>query len=294
MNYVVYAALAICWYPMAARTEDQWYRDQWLKWAKTGMSLVYGPNYLLNSYVTPNVTTRQSGEFFRLAAQNGLVGTNFRSYTFSWAAHGPMAYMHHRLQWSPDLEIETIRQEYFSAFGPAAADVERYFDYWENYAATRPPIRDIKDDPRGALTRLKRIRGHYLAYPIQRYPPARVDPGEVLEVVKQDPLPEKAAERVEFLQAGLKHSLLATRLQDFLDFESVSAERGSAPKDPEKLKQAKRAMRALIKFRHDPKNLFVSDYMSNATVEKNQILNIEALFGGKGKSKDTDPEDDAF
>ena len=69
-----------------------------------------------------------------------MVGANFRSYTFSWAAHGPMAYMHHRLLWSPELEIETIRQEYFSAFGPAAADVEQYFDYWENYAATRPPF----------------------------------------------------------------------------------------------------------------------------------------------------------
>ena len=91
---------------------------------------------------------------------------------------------------------------------------------------------------------------------------------------------------MEFLQAGLKHSLLSTRLQEFLDFESPSSEIGSAPKDPEKLKQAKQAMRELIRFRHDPKNLFVSDYISNATVEKNQIINIETLFDGKGTSKE--------
>jgi hypothetical protein len=280
------------WYPMSQQ-EDQWYRDQWLGWAKTGMSLVYGPNYLLNMYATPNVTTRQTGEFFRLAYQHGLVGTNFRSYTFSWAAHGPMAYMHYRLNWNPEMEIKTIRQEYFSAFGPAAADVEQYFDYWENYAATRPAIRDISNDPRGALTRLKRIRGHYLAYPPQVYPPAEAILVKALEAAKKDPLPE-FAQRVEFLQAGLKHSQLSTSLQEFLDFESPSSEIGSAPKDPEKLKQAKQSMRALIRFRHDPKNLFVSDYISNATVEKNQITNIESLFDGKGTSKGADPDDGKF
>jgi hypothetical protein len=290
-EFVIYGARD-GWYPMSQQ-EDQWYRDQWLGWEKTGMSFVYGPNYLLNLYATPNVTTRQTGEFFRFAYQHGMVGTNFRSYTFSWAAHGPMAYMHHRLNWNPELAIETIRQEYFSAFGPAAADVQQYFDYWENYAATRPAIRDISNDPLGALARLKRIRGHYLAYPPQVYPPAEAILAKALELAKKDPLPE-FAQRVEFLQAGLKHSQLSTGLQEFLDFESPASERGSPPKDPAKLKQAKQAMRELIRFRHDPKNLFVSDFISNATVEKNQITNIEALFDGKGMSKDTDPKDDTF
>ena len=52
---------------------------------------------------------------------------------------------------------------------------------------------------------------------------------EALAAARVDPSPEYV-QRVEFLQAGLKHALLATRLQDFLDFESVGAERGSAPK----------------------------------------------------------------
>ena len=290
-EFVIYGARD-GWYPMS-QDEDRWYRNQWLGWEKTGMSLIYGPNYLLNNYVTPNITTRQSGEFFRFAYKHGLAGLNFRSYTFSWAAHGPMAYMHHRLLWSPELEIDQIRREYFSAFGPAAADVQQYFDYWENYASTRPPIRDISNDPRGALERLKRIRGHYLAYPPQVYRPAEVILAKALDAARKDPLPE-FAERVEFLQAGLKHSLLSTRLQDYLDFESPAAERGAAPTDPTRLKQARRAMKELIRFRHDPQNRFVSDYISNAIVEKNQILNIEALIEGKGTSKGTDPEDDAF
>jgi hypothetical protein len=289
-EFVIYGARD-GWYPMS-QEEDRWYRDQWLAWEKTGMSLVYGPNYLLNSYTTPNITTRQTGEFFKLAFEHGMVGTNFRSYTFSWAAHGPMAYMHHRLLWSPELEIEAIRQEYFSAFGPAAAEVEQYFDYWENYAGTRPQIRDISTDPKGALERLKRIRGHYLAYPLQVYRPAEAILARALEAARKDPLPE-FAQRVEFLQAGLKHALLSTRLQEFLDFESPTAERGSAPTNPEKLKRARQAMRELIQFRQDPRNLFVSDYISNAMVEKNQILNIEALFGGTGGAEESVLKDDA-
>jgi hypothetical protein len=279
------------WFPMS-REEEAWYRDQWLGWEKTGMSLIYGPNYLLNSYVTPNITTRQSGEFFRFAYEHGMVGVNFRSYTFSWAAHGPMAYMHHRLLWDPELEIETIRQEYFSAFGPAAADVERYFNYWEDYARNRPPIRDITSDPLGALERLKRIRGHYLAYPPEVYRPAEVLLAEALVAARKDPLPE-FAQRVEFLQAGLRHALLSTRLQEFLDFDSPSAQRGSAPKNPKKLEQARRAMAELIRFRRDPRNRFVSDYISNAMVEKNQILDIEVLFRGTGGSNQSLFKDDA-
>ena len=52
-------------------------------------------------------------------------------------------------------------------------------------------------------------------------------------------------------------------------------------------------MAALIRFRHDPRNQFVSDYMSNATVEKNQIVNIELLFGGNGGSNQPLFKDDA-
>jgi hypothetical protein len=279
------------WYPMSPE-EDGWYRDQWLAWEKTGMSLVFGPNYLLNSYATPNITTRQSGEFFKFAYEHGMVGASFRSYTLSWAAHGPMAYMHHRLLWSPELEIEKIRQEYFSAFGPAAADVEEYFDYWEHHAATRPPVRDISTDPKGALERLKRIRGHYLAYPADVYRPAEAILASALDAARKDPLPE-FARRVEFLQAGLKHALLSTGLQEFLDFESDGAERGSAPTDPMKLRQARQAMRKLIQFRQDPQNQFVSDYISNAMVEKNQIINIELLFKGKKGAQESILKDDA-
>ncbi len=111
------------WYPMSPE-EDRWTRQQLLGWADTGITMFYRPNYLLNHYVTPNITTRQSGEFIRHAYKHGMIGASFDAYSFDWAVHGPMAYMHYRLLWNPELDIDDIVQEYHSAFGPAAGDVQ--------------------------------------------------------------------------------------------------------------------------------------------------------------------------
>jgi hypothetical protein len=282
------------WYPMSD-VEDQWYRDNWKAWADTGMSLIYGPNCLLSNYVTPNLTTWQAGEFIRYAYQHGMVGANLRSFTFSWSAHGPMAYMYYKLLEDPELKIADIRQEYFSAFGPAAKQVEAYFDYWENYAKSRPVIGTPENgDEYGAIEKLRRARGHYLAYPPAVFVPAEEMLANALATAQQDPLPEYA-QRVEFLQAGLKHARLALKIHDFIDYDSPMAQLGAAPVDnPEKLAQARAAMKELMRFRHDPKNLFVSDYISNALTEQAYIRNIEALIEGQDKSGDYVKQDEIY
>ena len=42
--------------------------------------------------------------------------------------------MHMRLLSDPTLELDDIRREYLSAFGPAAGTMDRYFQYWEDYS----------------------------------------------------------------------------------------------------------------------------------------------------------------
>jgi len=182
--------------------------------------------------------------------------------------------MHYRLLWNPELEIEDILQEYFSAFGPAAGPVQEYFDYWEEYARTRPSVSEVTS----ALEKLRRPRGHYLAYPPDVYRPAQAMLDRALEAARAHPLHE-FAERVQFLQAGVEHALLATRIYEFLDYDSPEAEIGRAPlADPGKLRQARQAMRELITFRQDPKNRFVAAYIDNAIVENHFIRSIEELF----------------
>ena len=267
------------WYPMSAE-EDRWYREQWQGWANTGLKLINKSNYLLNHYTTPYVITWQSGDFLKFNYEHDMVGITLMSGTnFSWATQGVVAYMYHRFLDHPEMAIKDVRQEYFSAFGPAAPYVEQYFDYWENYARTRPPISSVATgDKYGALEKLRRSRGHYLAYPPAVYRPAETLLKKALEAARRDPLPE-FAERVKFLQAGVKHALLSTGIQKFLDFAGPGAEVGSAPAgNPKKLKQAKQAMRELIEFRQNPENRFVSNYMTNAWWEAYHILNIKTLF----------------
>ena len=75
------------WCPMSAE-EEQWTQDQLLGWAKTGVSILFRPNYLLGGYVTPNISTKQTGVFFKLAFEHGMIGASFEAYSFSWAVHG--------------------------------------------------------------------------------------------------------------------------------------------------------------------------------------------------------------
>jgi len=267
------------WYPMSEE-EDQWTREQWLGWEKTGITLFYRPNYLHGNYVVPSVTTWQVGEFFRFAYKHGMIGVTFSdAMMFHWAVHGPMAYLHYRLLWNPELEIKDIRSEYFSAFGPAAELVEQYFDYWENYSRNRPSVSD-----RGSIDKLRRRVGAYLAYPPAVYPPAEAILEKALAAARGDPLPE-FAERVEFLQAGLEHAQLSTRICKHLEYDLAATTVPMAPTDPEKLRQALQAMRELSEFRRNPENLFVADYISAAAQREYWYHPYMApLFEGAGKS----------
>ncbi len=112
----------------------EWVKEQWVGWRETGIRMGYRPNYLHDGYVMPHFETKQEGEFFKFAYERGMEGVDFDSLTGQWAAQGPRLYMHMRLMSKPELELDTIRQEYLSAFGPASQVMDQYFAYWENYA----------------------------------------------------------------------------------------------------------------------------------------------------------------
>jgi len=275
-EFVLYGAAG--YYPMT-EAEDRWNRDQWLGWRKTGMSLILRPNYMLVGYVMPEIATRQIVDFFRFAYQNGMVAAYYDSLACAWAAQGPMSYLHYRLLWNPTLDANAIRSEYFSAFGPAARQVEDYFDYWEAYVRTRPPIRELV--PEGSdyyvdetVDYVRRPLGAVLAYPASVYPPAEALLEKALAAARKDALPEHA-ERVRFLQAGLEHAKLSARVHEFLDYQGST--RGTAPTDVQKLRKARRAMKELIEFRRAHQDLYVADYISAANWEAS-IGNLSALY----------------
>lgn len=117
-------------WPMDAKTHAG-FSNQWLGWRKAGVSLYLRPNYTLWGHEQPLFTARDYARDFQLAYKNGMIATDYDSLTSMWSTQGPSLYVLSRLHWRPDWPVEKILDEYYSLFGPAKADVRRYFDFWD-------------------------------------------------------------------------------------------------------------------------------------------------------------------
>ena len=252
-------------FPMP-RAVDQWSRQQWLGWKKTGISMIWRPNHLHNGYTMPYLSTRQVGEFFKFTFRNGLKGYMFDSLRVSWATQGPMIYIHMALGWDPELDVETLRKNFWSAFGPAAREIERYFDFWEAYSLTHP---------QGSL--YNPIRAN-TAYPPAVLAKQAAVLQQALKTTANHPVPE-FAERVKFLQAGLEHARLSASFIGTLD-------RGTVPTDRDGFLKAQQAVRKLVAFRRAKEHLFISDYLDAAAFrERGNVKGIDRLFEHPGAKR---------
>ena len=260
-EFVPWGDSRVVYYPMSEQAHE-WVKNQWLGWSKTGISMVYRPNYLLGGYVMPHLSTWQVGDMLRFAHEHGMLGFDYDSLWGQWAAKGPMLYLHIRLTTHPQMDIAVIRDEFFSGFGPAAAHIEEYFDYWEDYSSTRATG--------GGVGWSNPTRAH-LVYPPEVFAPAEAMLERALEAAQAHPLPE-FAERVRFVQAGLEHARLAARFTSTLDFP------GKVPvHDEERFRAARAALDELVAFRRAHEHLNISDYLAAAFGENRQI-DMDLLF----------------
>lgn len=228
----------------------EWISEQWVGWKKTGLRMSYRPNYLHDGYVMPHFETRQSGEFFKFVYKNGMEGAVFDSLTGQWAVHGPRLYMHMRLLSNPELELEDIRNEYYSAFGPAADDVKQYFEYWEDYAFKNVlHFVDLFKDPRRYRSYPQKA---HKAFPLKVLDQASRMLELAMQTARKDSLTEYA-ERVKFLQTGLEHARLTVHLAAIFD--------GNRDVLKDRLEEAQKALKDLIQFRKDNQNSYFSDLL---------------------------------
>jgi len=147
-----------------------------------------------------------------------MVGTQISAaIRFSWAAHG---------RWptapSPELEFLSwkLKDSGRNIFPPSGLPLRMSSSISTigELCRTRPPIRDISTDAKGALEEAQKNPRHYSL--IRRSLTLRLKRSdEGFEGRTKDPLPEYA-QRVEILAGRPEARLLSTRLQEFLDFES--------------------------------------------------------------------------
>ncbi|GMV93675.1 MAG: hypothetical protein AMXMBFR82_34530 [Candidatus Hydrogenedentota bacterium] len=194
------------WFPRTD-AEQEWIKEQWMGWQRSGASVYYRPNWFLDGYTMPLVYVHQFADAFQFYARHGMTGTDFDSLQGQWAAQGPNLYVLARIHVRPEMDIEALLDEYYGAFGPAASAVEEYFTYWEDYAIENSSR--SADTIRSQEDRFRRY-ANYALVADALYPPEVFAPAwEILERAKKDT--EDAdepvyAERVEFLRQGLRHA----------------------------------------------------------------------------------------
>lgn len=252
------------WMPMPEEAYE-WNKEQWLGWQKTGMRMAYRPNYFHGGYVMPQISTRQAGEFIRFAYKHGMVGVDFDSLLGHWAIKAPMFYIHFRLFWNPELEVNQLRQEYFDAFGPSAPLIEQYTEYWEHHAGEAC----VPLDPWPESGLWSPVRAH-IHYPAESFIPAAALLEEAHELALQSNQMEYA-NRIAFLQHGLEHARLAGQLM-------AKLVHGRAPVfDPQRFAEAQQALKDLIAYRRAFEHEYIADYLY-AAIRENEYCEIDVLL----------------
>jgi hypothetical protein len=192
------------WLPVSEDRKDD-FKKIWKGWAKTGASLFYRPNHFWNGYCMPFIFARQFGEEFRFAAQNRLIGTDLTELNAMWGVQGPNLYMLGRMNENFEMTPGDILREYYSAFGPAAKEVQQYFEYWEKVTAAglTPEFRKKS----GALYRLFYMTGGEI------FTPETFKTGfKLLDAADKASANDTLAKaRVEFLRKGLINADLSMR-----------------------------------------------------------------------------------
>jgi hypothetical protein len=206
-------------------------RKDWDGWAQTGARMVLRPNYFYvgAGFSVPYIFSHEFGMEFQHAVANGLIATDFDSLAGQWGIQGPMLYLLGRIHVQPEMKVDAILDEYYSAFGPAKGTIKDYFDYWEGVTLAC----SAKDMPWSRNF----IRRAHEFMPLKYYPKAE----ELLQTARRLTKGNQiASRRVEFLQKGLTHSkLFVTTCEAWAKWSKAD------PANPERAQMYKTFTRAI-------------------------------------------------
>ncbi|RVA21000.1 hypothetical protein EN935_32685 [Mesorhizobium sp. M7D.F.Ca.US.004.03.1.1] len=202
-----------------------------------------------------------------------MVGTDFDSLTGHWATQGPNLYLLLRLQIRPEVPASTLLSEYYSAFGPAAADVRKYFDFWEAYTSGgRARLHDTFE-ALGASRWRSWAKAAHAIYPEESFAPAEELLDRAASSANGD---QEASMRVQFLRLGLQHAKLC----------SLAAAKLTLGNPESSYEKGRVELQALLAFRRANERMWISNLNHCAWVESTSWT----LPGAAGQSPDPDPE----
>lgn len=263
-----------------------WIKRQWLGWRGTGMSMIYRPNHWHGNYVMPHLE-RQGVEFVQWAYEHDMVGFKFDRLMDQWAVRGPTLYLYFRVFADPEGDIDAYIQEYYEPFGPAAAQIQAYVEYWEDYARMRHTPVEL---PPGTMTGKNYNTGAgieplvpnplinpsatALAFPPDVFLPAMEILDQAARAAEADPTGEAQA-RVAFLRVGLDHALLVSEF--WATMEVVNAGRARLPEDPQRRAEAVEAFARMEDFRYRHGDSAAVNFGEAAVYYEGRIKDVQEL-----------------
>lgn len=241
------------WFPRSEE-EHAWMKQQWTGWRDTGARLFMRTNHLLDGYCMPFIFAHQFADEFHHAVQQGMVATDYDSLTGHWATQGPNLYVAARLHVRPEASADDLLAEYHSAFGAASKLVKSYFDHWESFTThSREKISQTMEATQTSRWR-NWAKASHLLYPAECFTPAEAILAEAVKAARDDP---QATARVQFLQLGLEHARLCSRVSARLTLiDSTASE-----------EEVTQALGELLTFRRNHERSGISNFNHLAWLE---------------------------
>ena len=183
--------------------------DEWDRWNATGAKLVLRPNSTHNGHNMPIFYGRKLGNAFLHAQKHGAIAVSFDSLIGQWGAQSASYYCLGRLNARPDLTVEQVLEEYYSAFGPASGKIRAFVEYLER-VSDGVTVEKMQEQAKklGLKNRLPGGHKDWLQAADAVFTPEFFAVGtrmlkEAEEAAKADP---EALARVRFLQIGFEHA----------------------------------------------------------------------------------------
>lgn len=119
-------------FPLTSSCARHKAKREFNEWADKAMTMTYRPNLFYwggGLWGLPEVALKETAEDFRFLAENKCVGLDIDSVHMNCATLGPQLYLIARLAYDPWLDADAVLKDYYHrGFGPAASDVEDYFN----------------------------------------------------------------------------------------------------------------------------------------------------------------------
>jgi hypothetical protein len=182
----------------------------WHGWGEQAEALYLRPNWPFVGYSAPYFQLHKMGHWINFAYENKMRGFDVDSLCHYYGVRGPFNYLIIRLMAHPEMKYQDVLTEFYSAFGGAAEDVRRHYEYWEKHSDTiGMPVTaggPVGGDPEGLYIKtmerekmpVQPLAGSQLMMPFL-YNDDVVDPA--IQILK-DALPKAEGEdreRVQFL-----------------------------------------------------------------------------------------------